>query len=76
MIEYWLLGAVNVLAFLLFWFDKRRAIRERRRVPERTLWLSAVAGGLVGAWLGVVLCRHKTQSGVHPATLLQGLRSA
>lgn len=57
---YYLL-AVNVFAFLLCGWDKRQAVCSRWRVPERTLLLSAAAGGSVGFLAGMQLFRHKTR---------------
>ena len=37
--------------------------RERpgaRRIPERNLFLTAMAGGSIGAWLGMKVWHHKT----------------
>lgn len=50
----------SVLAFLLMGLDKRRAQRHKRRIPEATLWTVALLGGGPGAYLGMVLFRHKT----------------
>ena len=62
---YWaLLGylaAVNLLAFTVYGVDKRRAKKDKRRVPEKTLFLLAVIGGSVGAWAGMYTFRHKTR---------------
>lgn len=55
-----LLLAANLVAFSLFAVDKARARAGGRRVPERTLLLAALFGGL-GAWLGQRLLRHKTR---------------
>lgn len=55
---------VNVITFLTYGSDKRRAIKNRFRVPEKTLILMAVAGGSVGAWLGMQIFRHKTRKPV------------
>ena len=56
------LAAVNLAAFFLMWLDKRRARRKgARRIRERTLFLSALAGGGLGALLGMWLFRHKTK---------------
>lgn len=54
------LAAANLGSFGLFWFDKVRARNHGRRVPERTLLLTALFGG-IGAWLGQHLLRHKTR---------------
>ena len=55
----WLL-AWTLLAFALMGIDKALARAGRRRVPEKTLFLSAIAGGSAGALLGMFLFRHKT----------------
>ena len=53
--------AANLTAFLLMGSDKRRAKRGRRRIPEKTLSLSAALGGALGGTLGMHLFHHKTQ---------------
>ena len=54
--------AVNLWAFGLMWFDKRRSKRAgARRIRERTLFLSALLGGSLGALLGMWVFRHKTK---------------
>ena len=55
------LAAVNLLAFALMGADKRRARKHLRRVPERTLFLSALLGGSVGAIAGMWTFHHKTK---------------
>lgn len=57
----WALAALNLLAFALMGADKRRAKTARRRISERTLFLSAVLGGSVGAILGMWTFHHKTK---------------
>lgn len=56
----WLL-VWNFIAFALMGVDKAKARRGRWRIPEKTLFLSAILGGSVGAMLGMSLFRHKTQ---------------
>ncbi|WP_156178336.1 DUF1294 domain-containing protein [Puniceibacterium sp. IMCC21224] len=51
---------MNVWAFAAFWWDKRQAIGQRQRTPERTLLTLAFFGGWVGAKLGQRKFRHKT----------------
>jgi len=55
------LAAVNVIAFTVYGADKRRAKKDKRRVPEKTLFLLALIGGSVGAWAGMYTFRHKTR---------------
>lgn len=52
---------INLVAFLTFGADKRRAKKDKWRVRERTLFLLAIIGGSVGALLGMYLFRHKTK---------------
>ena len=51
----------NLAAFALMGADKRRAQRCRWRIPERTLFLSALVGGSLGAILGMYFFHHKTK---------------
>jgi uncharacterized membrane protein YsdA (DUF1294 family) len=51
---------VNLAALLLFYLDKRAAVRRERRIAERTLLLAA-AGGPIGAVIGMQLFHHKTR---------------
>ncbi len=61
---YWMwLVAVNVVAFFLYRFDKRRAAKQngRTRVPEVVLLGLMWLGGVVGAGFGMYMRpRHKT----------------
>lgn len=52
--------AANVLTFFVYGIDKLKAKRSRWRIPERTLLWFAVAGGSVGALLGIRVWHHKT----------------
>ena len=55
------LAAVNLLAFFLYGLDKRKAKKERWRIPERTLLGVAALGGALGAFAGMRVFRHKTR---------------
>ena len=52
---------INILTFLIYGADKWKAQRDKWRIPEDTLIWLAVAGGSVGALLGMNLFRHKTK---------------
>ena len=53
---------VNLWAFVLMGVDKARAKKKgARRIRERTLFLSALLGGGLGALLGMWVFRHKTK---------------
>lgn len=55
---YYLL-IVNLVTWILYGVDKRKAIKGAWRIPEKTLILSAVIGGSVGALVGMMMFRHK-----------------
>ena len=40
--------------------DKSRARRRKYRIPEKTLFLTAILGGSIGVLVGMHLFRHKT----------------
>ena len=50
---------VNIVAFFLMGIDKKKAQTGAWRIPEKTLFLSAILGGGVGAIAGMQLFRHK-----------------
>ncbi|WP_319506356.1 DUF1294 domain-containing protein [uncultured Methanolobus sp.] len=55
---------MNIVAFSLMGIDKRKAKKNEYRIPEKTLFLWAIAGGSVGSIAGMYLFRHKTR---HPS---------
>ena len=55
------LFAVNALGLLLMLVDKKKSQKNRWRIPERTLFLTAVLGGSLGCLMGMYLFRHKTK---------------
>ncbi|MBD9600174.1 DUF1294 domain-containing protein [Pseudomonas sp. PDM10] len=54
-------GVVSLLAFLLYWSDKRKARADHWRIPENVLHAVELAGGWPGALLAQQLFRHKTR---------------
>ena len=52
---------INIIAFCLYGIDKKRAKKGQWRISEKTLLLSAVFGGSIGALLGMYVFRHKTR---------------
>lgn len=52
---------INACAFLLFGLDKYRARRRKWRVSEAELLAAAAVGGALGAFLGILVFRHKTR---------------
>ncbi|RYY08758.1 MAG: DUF1294 domain-containing protein [Cytophagaceae bacterium] len=51
----------NILCFLLFALDKRKAQRGQRRIPEKTLHLATLPGAALGAWAAIFLLHHKNR---------------
>ena len=57
----WYLLIINLVAFVCYGVDKLMAKRNTPRISERALLLLALVGGSVGAWLGMLVWRHKTK---------------
>ena len=56
----WYLIAINLVALLVYGWDKLCAKKQWWRVPELTLLALAALGGSIGAWVAMRLFRHKT----------------
>jgi uncharacterized membrane protein YsdA (DUF1294 family) len=56
----WLV-VINLITAVAYANDKRAARRSSRRVPERTLFLLNLVGGVLGAWIVFFGMRHKTR---------------
>lgn len=54
-------GVINILGYISMWADKRKAIKGKYRIPEKTLFLFAILGGSVGSIIGMKKFRHKTK---------------
>ena len=54
------LAVVNLWSAALVWWDKRHARLGRKRIRERTLYLSALFGGFPGGIWVMRGLRHKT----------------
>lgn len=52
---------ISLITFCVYGYDKRQAIRQKRRIPETWLHLLALAGGTIGAFAGQQFFRHKTK---------------
>ncbi|WP_419873207.1 DUF1294 domain-containing protein [Candidatus Pristimantibacillus sp. PTI5] len=52
---------MNIYTFSLMGFDKKSAKKQRRRVPEKRLFLLSAIGGAGGTWLAMKKWRHKTK---------------
>ena len=52
---------MSLIAFAAFGLDKYKAKTNRWRISEKTLFLLALLGGGVGAYLGMKVFHHKTR---------------
>ena len=52
---------LGLSTFLIYGYDKLRAVRGGVRVPESALLTLSVIGGAAGGWAGMLIWRHKTQ---------------
>ena len=57
----WYLAGMNVLTFLVFAADKRKAVKKGPRIRIVVLLGLAFLGGSIGALLGMYLLHHKTK---------------
>ena len=51
---------INIITFFVYGLDKLKAVNHWWRIPEWVLLGLAAAGGSVGAYLGMMVFRHKT----------------
>lgn len=54
-------AVVSVVAFFLYWSDKRKARTDSWRTPENVLHAIELAGGWPGALIAQQMFRHKTR---------------
>lgn len=52
---------INIVTFITFGLDKRKAQKHKWRISEQALITLMLAGGAVGGYLGMEKFRHKTQ---------------
>ena len=55
------LGLINLITFIIYGLDKRKAKKRKLRYSESFLIGLAVLGGSVGAIIAVYFFRHKTK---------------
>lgn len=50
---------INLVAFIIYFIDKKKAINNSQRISENTLLLITLIGGTIGSLLSMFLFRHK-----------------
>lgn len=58
---YLIIAAVEILSAALFCYDKRAAVKHRRRVPEAVLHLMELVGGVFVVVPLMYIIRHKNR---------------
>lgn len=61
----WLI-AISVVAFVFYGIDKGLSKTKATRIPELALHFLSLAGGFIGAFLGLLSFRHKSNFREHP----------
>ncbi len=51
---------INFVVFIIAGYDKYLATKNKRRIPENTLFSMAFLGGSIGLLFAMLLFRHKT----------------
>ncbi len=54
--------SINLMSFLLYRLDKKRAIQNKSRISEKNLLLITILFGGIGAWFAMQKFRHKTKN--------------
>ncbi|MFI3207051.1 MAG: DUF1294 domain-containing protein [Clostridia bacterium] len=51
----------NLVAFFVYWLDKRKAIKGNQRISEKALLIYALCFGAIGAFISMHKFHHKTR---------------
>lgn len=60
MFKYYLL-IINIISLLIYYIDKKKAIKKKYRFSEKFLITLSIMGGCYGSIVGIYLFRHKTK---------------
>ncbi len=52
---------INLVAFFIMGIDKRKAIMDKWRIKENTLFVLSLIGGFIGFYAGMHVFHHKTK---------------
>ncbi len=53
-------AVLSVISLVVTCYDKHAAVRRKRRISEKALFLWALAGGSAAMYITMLLIRHKT----------------
>ena len=51
---------LSFITFLAYGIDKRKAVKDKKRISEKKLLLMSIFGGAIGGLIGMKTFRHKT----------------
>jgi uncharacterized membrane protein YsdA (DUF1294 family) len=54
-------AVMNLVGFTIMGVDKRKAVNKLWRIPESTLFITAIIGGSIGSIIGMHVFHHKTR---------------
>ena len=52
---------INIIAFITYGVDKKKAVSNEWRIQEKTLIGLSILGGGIGSLLGMIVWHHKTR---------------
>ena len=52
---------INIVLYAMMVIDKKRAIKDKWRIPEKNMYIAAVLGGGFGGLCAMVFKRHKNR---------------
>ena len=52
---------LNIMTFLAYMVDKRKAVKGKWRTPEAVLLALSFFGGAIGGYISMYACHHKTR---------------
>ena len=55
------LALINIAGFAVMGIDKKRAIQNEWRIPEKTFFILSIVGGSAGTLIGMYAFHHKTK---------------
>ncbi|MBR2678874.1 MAG: DUF1294 domain-containing protein [Bacilli bacterium] len=56
-----ILVIINIISFITMGWDKYKAIKNKWRISEYTLFSLCLMGGSIGILLGMIIFHHKTK---------------
>ena len=52
---------INIVSFVLYGIDKKRAIKHQYRIAEKYLLFLSIVGGCLGSLFGIMFFHHKNK---------------